>query len=108
MISPVGCGARGGTAVRSNSIAVGAGALLAPTSGVQAAASGASITTSVDRMRAPQPTGLIINPGTGKIDFALAGTPLPEDCSTQQVLTQAQCQFGQWLQTLNGFPTVTT
>jgi hypothetical protein len=58
--------------------------------------------------RAPQPTGLIINPGTGKIDFALAGTPLPEDCSTQQVLTQAQCQFDQWLQTLNGFPTVTT
>ena len=57
--------------------------------------------------RAPQPTALIVNPQTGLIDFSLAGTPIPDDCSTQQALTEAQCQFDQWLQTLNGFPTVT-
>jgi len=57
--------------------------------------------------RAPQPTALIVNPQTGQIDFSLAGTPIPDDCSTQQVLTEAECQFDQWLQTLDGFPTVT-
>jgi hypothetical protein len=57
--------------------------------------------------RAPQPTALLVNPQTGLIDFALAGTPLPADCATQQALTQAQCQFDQYLQTLNGFPSVT-
>src|SRR4029079_15729527 len=56
---------------------------------------------------APQRTALIINPQTGHIDFSLAGTPLPDDCSMQQVLTPAECQFDQWLQTLDGFPTVT-
>lgn len=57
--------------------------------------------------RAPQPTALIVNPKTGLIDFSLAGTPIPADCATQQTLTQAQCQFDQYLQTLNGFPSVT-
>jgi hypothetical protein len=57
--------------------------------------------------RAPQPTALIVNPQTKLIDFRLAGTPIPDDCSMQQALTEAQCQFDQWLQTLNGFPTVT-
>src|SRR5436190_20519141 len=57
--------------------------------------------------RAPQPTALIVNPQTGHIDFSLAGTPLPDDCSTQQALAPAECQFDQWLQTLDGFPTVT-
>jgi hypothetical protein len=57
--------------------------------------------------RAPQPTALVVNQQTGLIDFSLAGTPIPDDCSTQQALTEAQCQFDQWLQTLNGFPTVT-
>ena len=37
--------------------------------------------------RAPQPTALIVNPQTGHIDFSLAGTPIPDDCSTQQALT---------------------
>jgi hypothetical protein len=58
--------------------------------------------------RAPQPTALIVNPQTGLIDFSLAGTPIPDDCASQQALPQAQCQFDQYLQTLNGFPTVTT
>jgi hypothetical protein len=57
--------------------------------------------------RAPQPTALIVNQQTGRIDFSLAGTPLPDDCTSQQLLPQAQCQFDQYLQTLNGFPTVT-
>jgi hypothetical protein len=58
--------------------------------------------------RAPQPTALIIDQQTGHINFALAGTPIPDDCSMQQVLPEAQCLFDQWLQTLNGFPSVTT
>jgi hypothetical protein len=57
--------------------------------------------------RTPQPTGLIVNPQTGHIDFSLAGTPIPDDCTTQMALTQAQCQFDQFLQTLDGFPSVT-
>jgi hypothetical protein len=56
--------------------------------------------------RVPQPTALVVNPQTGLIDFGLAGTPLPADCSTQTALTPAQCQFDQWLQTLNGFPSL--
>jgi hypothetical protein len=57
--------------------------------------------------RAPQPTALIVNPGTGKIDFGLTGTPLPDDCNAQQAMTPAQCEFDKWLETLNGFPSVT-
>jgi len=56
---------------------------------------------------APQPTLLVVNPTTGHIDFSLAGTPLPDDCSMQQVMPPAQCEFDQWLQTLNGFPSLT-
>src|SRR5262245_3372853 len=58
--------------------------------------------------RVPQPTALIGNPQTGHIDFSLAGTPIPADCSTQTALTEAQCEFDQWLQTLDGFPSLTT
>ena len=57
--------------------------------------------------RVPQPTALVVNPQTGLIDFSLAGTPIPADCTTQTALTPAQCQFDQWLQTLNGFPSLT-
>lgn len=57
--------------------------------------------------RVPQPTALVVNRQTGLIDFSLAGTPIPADCTTQTALTQAQCQFDQWLQTLNGFPSLT-
>jgi len=57
--------------------------------------------------RVPQPTALLINPQTGLIDFGQTGTPLPADCSTQTAMTEAQCQFDQWLQTLNGFPSLT-
>src|SRR3954462_11419527 len=57
--------------------------------------------------RAPQPTFLVVNPDTGHIDFSLTGTPLPDDCATQAALTEAECQFDKWLETLDGFPTVT-
>jgi hypothetical protein len=57
--------------------------------------------------RAPQPTFLVVNPQTGLIDFSLTGTPLPDDCAAQTALTEADCQFDKWLETLDGFPTVT-
>jgi hypothetical protein len=56
--------------------------------------------------RVPQPTGLIVNPATGRIDFALAGTPLPADCSQASSLSPAECQFDHYLETLDGFPTL--
>jgi hypothetical protein len=58
--------------------------------------------------RLPQPTGLIVRPEPGgHIDFRLAGTPVPSDCSAPQPFTQAECEFDTYLQTLDGFPTVT-
>jgi hypothetical protein len=57
--------------------------------------------------RVPQPTGLIVNPATGRIDFALAGTELPDDCSRSSALSPAECQFDKYLETLDGFPTLT-
>jgi hypothetical protein len=57
--------------------------------------------------RVPAPAGLIISPVTGRIDFALAGTPLPDDCSEPGGLSEAECVFNQYLETLNGFPTAT-
>jgi hypothetical protein len=56
--------------------------------------------------RVPQPTALVVNKQTGHIDFSLAGTPIPADCTMQTALTPAQCQFDQWLQTLDGFPSL--
>ena len=50
---------------------------------------------------------LIVNPQTGRIDFSLAGTPLPDDCATQHGAAGSGVPVRQWLQTLNGFPTVT-
>jgi hypothetical protein len=58
--------------------------------------------------RVPQPTGLIINPQTGLIDFGQAGIPIPDDCAAQTFMTQAQCEFDQWLETLNGFPSLSS
>jgi hypothetical protein len=58
--------------------------------------------------RVPQPTALVVNPATGLIDFGQTGTPLPPDCGTLPVPNQAQCQFDKWLQTLDGFPSLTT
>jgi len=62
--------------------------------------------TAASPPRAPQPTGLIVNPITGRIDFGLAGTPLPDDCSRAQSMSAAECQFDHYLETLDGFPSV--
>jgi hypothetical protein len=56
--------------------------------------------------RVPQPTGLVVNPATGHIDFSLAGTPLPEDCDEPSAFSPAECGFNQYLESLDGFPTV--
>jgi hypothetical protein len=57
--------------------------------------------------RVPQPTSLIVNPTTKKIDFSLAGLTIPSDCTMATIISQAECEFDQYLQTLDGFPTVT-
>jgi hypothetical protein len=60
--------------------------------------------------RAPEPTMLVINPQTGLIDFSTAGVDIPEnpaECQTQQMMPVAQCEFYQYLETLDGFPTLT-
>ncbi|MEO5767391.1 MAG: hypothetical protein ABIS92_03490, partial [Polyangia bacterium] len=58
--------------------------------------------------RVPQPTGLIFNPQSKHLDFSLAGVALPADCAdAAPPLSQAECEFDKYLQTLDGFPTVT-
>jgi hypothetical protein len=57
--------------------------------------------------RVPSPTGLIVNPTTGLVDFSRAGISVSQDCAAQQSLPEAACEFEQYLQTLDGFPTVT-
>jgi hypothetical protein len=58
--------------------------------------------------RVPSPSLLLVNPATGRIDFSLAGIPVADQCTAQSQLPQAACEFDQYLQTLNGFPTTTT
>jgi hypothetical protein len=55
--------------------------------------------------RAPQPSFLLLD-ASGHINFAQANIDLPGDCAAQTALTQADCQFDKWLQTLDGFPSV--
>ena len=57
--------------------------------------------------RVPSPSGLIVDPTTDRIDFGLAGIPLPADCAAQTAMPQATCRLDQWLQTLDGYPTTT-
>lgn len=56
--------------------------------------------------RIPEPTALVVNPQTGRIDFSLAGRPLPEDCDDDPLRAQAQCEFDRYLESLDGYPTV--
>ncbi|HVV16341.1 MAG TPA: hypothetical protein VHH90_03985 [Polyangia bacterium] len=58
--------------------------------------------------RVPSPSLLVVNQTTGRIDFGLAGIPVPDQCAAQDQLPEAACEFDQYLQTLNGFPTTTT
>jgi hypothetical protein len=62
--------------------------------------------TEASPPRVPAPTGLIVNPLTGHIDFGLAGAPVPADCTEPSSYSQAECEFNQYLQTLDGFPSV--
>ena len=56
--------------------------------------------------RAPEPSSLIVNRETGRIDFLLSGLTLPEDCSQQRALSPAECEFDRYLETLDGYPTL--
>jgi hypothetical protein len=55
--------------------------------------------------RVSEPTLAIINPATGLIDLRATGVVVPADCHTQMVMPEAQCEFDQYLQSLDGFPT---
>jgi hypothetical protein len=58
--------------------------------------------------RVPEPTHVIINPATRHIDFALAGVTVPADCAAATIpIPRAQCEFYQYLQSLDGYPTST-
>jgi hypothetical protein len=57
--------------------------------------------------RVPEPTHVIINPGTRHIDFSLAGVTVPPDCAVPLPIPRAQCEFYQYLQSLDGYPTTT-
>jgi len=57
--------------------------------------------------RVPQPTSLVVSAVTGHIDFSLAQMMLADSCTTSQTLSPAECEFDKYLQTLDGFPTVT-
>lgn len=68
--------------------------------------------SDVSPPRVPEPTGLIFNRTTQKLDFSLAGTPVPTDCANPAALAlakmpQAQCEFLTYLQSLDGYPTAT-
>jgi hypothetical protein len=55
--------------------------------------------------RVPQPSGLIVNPTTGRLDFSLAGTQVSADCTMPGALSEAECEFLTYLQSLDGYPT---
>ena len=57
--------------------------------------------------RAPQPTGLVVDATTHRINLALANVVVSPDCTTPGLLSQAECEFDTYLQSLDGFPTVT-
>jgi hypothetical protein len=55
--------------------------------------------------RVSEPSLVVLNPSTGRIDLSLAGITVPMDCAAQPAGAQAQCEFNQYLQSLDGFPT---
>jgi hypothetical protein len=56
--------------------------------------------------RVPQPTDLVVNAATGRIDLALAGVAVPDDCASPGAMSVAQCEFDHYLEGLDGFPTL--
>jgi hypothetical protein len=55
--------------------------------------------------RVSEPTFALLNRATGKIDLGLAGIDVPADCKNQAAMPEAQCEFNQYLESLDGFPT---
>jgi hypothetical protein len=56
--------------------------------------------------RVPQPTDLAIDPATGRIDLSIAGVEVPADCAAQGAMPVAQCELDQYLEALDGYPTL--
>ena len=56
--------------------------------------------------RVSEPSFAVVNPTTGRIDLGLAGIDVPADCQAQTAMPPAQCEFNQYLESLDGFPTV--
>lgn len=56
--------------------------------------------------RIPEPISLVINPETGLIDFSVDGLDVPEVCDEESGMAIANCEFYQYLESLDGFPTV--
>jgi hypothetical protein len=98
---------RGGRALVAGGLAVALAGACTPDVGTSHIPTAMEFDLTAAPPRVPQPTALVVNQQTGLIDFSLAGTPLPADCTTLPVSQQAQCEFDQWLQTLNGFPSLT-
>jgi hypothetical protein len=55
--------------------------------------------------RVSEPSLVVLNRSTGRIDLSLAGIEVPMDCASQPAATRASCEFNQYLQSLDGFPT---
>lgn len=64
--------------------------------------------TTADPARVPEPNVIMINQETGLIDFSIGGLVIPEDCAdgVELGLPMAQCEFYQYLEGLDGFPTL--
>jgi hypothetical protein len=59
--------------------------------------------------RSPEPTALVISQTTGKIDFSVAGLDIPTEpgaCVDATLVSPAECEFDQYLERLDGFPTL--
>lgn len=57
--------------------------------------------------RVPEPIFLVQDPTTGKINLEATGAVVPDDCSTLDQYQVAQCEFNQYLQSMDGYPTLT-
>jgi hypothetical protein len=55
--------------------------------------------------RVAEPSFAVINPVTRLIDLSLGGITVPPECTPTTLPSQAQCEFLQYLQSLDGFPT---
>ena len=53
-----------------------------------------------------EPTSLVMNSETGLIDLSSAGIDVPESCASARDMSEAQCEFYQYLERLDGFPTL--